>query len=102
MKGFVEGCSTFFLEAVCVHIENLALFHTFKVQIFYYNDISVCGPEKKRPMELFVSKYFFLHLYIQFQFFTKNNRFFTVFINILNILNICIDLLSLLRNREDC
>ena len=63
MKGFVEGCSTFILEAVCVHIENLALFHVFKVQIFYINDISVCGPEKNRPMELFVSKYFFLHLY---------------------------------------
>ena len=34
-------------------------------------------------------------------FFTQNNRFFTVFNNILNILNQCIDLLSLLRNCEN-
>jgi hypothetical protein len=34
------------------------------------------------------------------QFCTLNNRFFTVFNNILNILNLCIDLLSLLRNCE--
>ena len=63
MKGFVEGCSTFILEAVCVHIENLALFHTFKVQIFYYNDIQCVVLKKTGSMELFVSKYFFLHLY---------------------------------------
>ena len=53
-------------------------------------------------MELLVSKYFF-NICIQFpQYCTlKNNRFFTVFNNILNILNLCIDLLSLLRNCEE-
>jgi hypothetical protein len=51
-------------------------------------------------MELLVSKYFF-NICIQFpQYCTlKNNRFFTVFNNILNILNLCIDLLSLLRKK---
>ena len=45
-------------------------------------------------MELFVLKYFF-YICIQFP------QFFTVFNNILNILNLFIDLLSLLRNYED-
>ena len=51
-------------------------------------------------MELFVSKYFFLHLYTIPSFLLKITGFFTVFNNILNILNLFIDLLSLLRNAK--
>jgi hypothetical protein len=67
-----------------------------------------CLPKKPpNPIQwnYFVSKYFFYYIvntFIQFpQFCTLNNSFFTVFNNILNILNLCIDLLSLLRNCED-